>query len=472
MFFCACNKCPARTIAWKLGRIFTAPIRRSQFSQLCGKIHGTSMKIWNLCIYWRCTSKNFPGVWCMYCFYLLLMMVLEPAFYVSNTFQYILWSPFSFDRFDGIPMDTPFIKKWTNLGSEISESPLLNAPKSLTPHDSVGPPEIHRDIHLDHVRSSPPKNTICSSQNSIKFPHSIQIQLYNPSIFFHPNFTGRWWLQTLRKTERTVPWIAIFTTWRNHQRPGGIKRWDCSRAFEIQEMLVEQLNHPRNGKNAGKKHPKNGRDVVASYRLYDGTVVGLVTNHVRASYNWVKRTWRTWGTYKQQCTALPIMQMVNDSNSTCRWCDEYLPQSPQHQGRLAVQCQGRCWCPSCINKAWQFQWVSRQACNILGRWCPQNTSIILNDPYTSSNSGRGRISTSDWECGHVDAALKKLAVRHAYWRWLPCMLRAQPTPWSLRPCVATHTTCQATDFRLAGLSIPCCFFFWDIYIYTHDYTCI
>ena len=173
----------------------------------------------------------------------------------------------SFDRFDGIPMDTPFIKMdelriwnlWVTVQcSEISDTTWF----SWSPQNPSG----------YSLRSSPPKK---HNLQQPKFPHSNQIQLILNLV--HPNFTGRWWLQTLRKTEKNCALDCDF----HHVTIsvlGGIKRWDCSSAFEIQEMLVEQFNHPRNGKNAGKKHPKNGRD-VASYRLIDGNVVGLVTNH-------------------------------------------------------------------------------------------------------------------------------------------------------------------------------------------------
>lgn len=146
------------------------------------------MKIWNLCIYWRCTSKNFPGEYdactafiCFWwwCWSLLFMYPIH-----SNTAKpwSIWWDTHGY----------PF-HLWTNLGPEISESP-FNAPK------------IHRDIHLDHP---PPKKKTQFAAAKIR---TFQPNSVHPSILVHPNFTGRWWLQTLRKTERTVPWIAIFTT--------------------------------------------------------------------------------------------------------------------------------------------------------------------------------------------------------------------------------------------------------------------
>ena len=185
------------------------------------------------------------------------------CFYVSNTFQYILRSPFSFDRW----WDTTFIKMdelriwnlWVTVQcSEISDTTLFSwSPQNPSRYS---------------LRSSPKKTQFAAAKISTFQPNSV-----NPSIWFIPISQDADGSRLLEKLKELC--LGLRFSPRNHQRPGGIKRWDCSSAFEIQEMLVEQLNHPRNGKNAGKKHPKNGRDVVASYRLYDGNVVGLVTNH-------------------------------------------------------------------------------------------------------------------------------------------------------------------------------------------------
>ena len=138
-----------------------------------------------------------------------------------------------------------------------------------------------------------------------------------------------------------------------------------------------------------------------------------------------------------------MLQMVNKSDSTCR-SDEYspIPRAQKHQGRFAdwvcplngSECTAEGPAPRPLLVPFLHQQSLAIPVSVKASWQhhgqmvpPKNTSTILNHPYTSSISGRGTISTRDWDWGHMDATLKNLAVRPAYWRWLPCMLWAQPT---------------------------------------------
>lgn len=132
-------------------------------------------------------------------------MVLEPAFYVSNTFQYILRSPFSFDRW----WDTPFIKMdelriwnlWVTVQcSEISDTTLFSwSPQNPSRYS---------------LRSSPKKTQFAAAKISTFQPNSV-----NPSIWFIPISQDADGSRLLEKLKELC--LGLRFSPRNHQRPGG-----------------------------------------------------------------------------------------------------------------------------------------------------------------------------------------------------------------------------------------------------------